>query len=55
MTNIEKGHKPAAGVGIDPGAVQEVILGTIPESEPAAKAPPHQFPRCVFPISRWTI
>ena len=38
-TNIEKGHEPAARVGINPGAIQEVILGTIPKPEKAAKAP----------------
>ena len=39
MTNIEKGHEPTARVEIDPGAIQEVVLGTVPEPEPAAKAP----------------
>ena len=44
--NIEKGHGSAARVGVDPGAIQEVILGTIqktilgtiPKPEPTAKA-----------------
>ena len=38
-TNIERGHEPTARVGIDPGAIQEVVLGTVPEPKPAAKAP----------------
>ena len=45
MTNIEKGHEPTARVGVDPGAIQKVILGAIwetilgTEQEPKAKAP----------------
>ena len=50
MMNVEKGHKPTARVGFDPGAIQETVLGT--EPKPAAKAPPHQFLRCAFPVSR---
>ena len=47
MMNVEKGHEPTARVGVDPGAVQEVILGAVWETvlgtkpEPTAKAPLH--------------
>ena len=53
--NIEKGHKPAARVEVDPGVIQEVILGAIcktvlgTEPRPAAKALPMQIPKVCIP------
>ena len=44
--NVERGHEPTARVGVDPGAIQEVVLGAIwetvlgTEPKPTAKAPP---------------
>ena len=29
MMNVEKGHEPTARVGVNPGAVREVVLGAI--------------------------
>ena len=47
MMNVEKGHKPTARVGVDPGAIQETILGTKPE--PTAKALPMLIPKVCVP------
>ena len=55
MTNVEKGHKPTARVGVDPGAVWEVVLGAIQETilgtkpKPAAKALPMLIPNVCVP------
>ena len=47
MTNVEKGHKPAARVGVNPGAMQETIPGI--EPEPTAKALPIPIPEVCIP------
>ena len=51
MTNVEKGHKPTARVGVDPGAIREVVLEAVPgaEPEPAAKALPMPIPKVCIP------
>ena len=55
MMNVEKGHEPAARVGVNPGAIQEVILEaiweTIPgtEPKPTAKALPAPIPKVCIP------
>ena len=47
MMNVEKGHKPTARVGVDPGAIQETIPGIKPE--PTAKALPAPIPEMCIP------
>ena len=55
IMNVEKGHKPTTRVGVNPGAIQEVILEAIQETipgtkpEPTAKALPMPIPEVCIP------
>ena len=55
MTNVEKGNEPAARIGVDLGAIQEVLLEalreTIPRIEPetTAKVLPAPIPEVCVP------